>query len=73
MELEELPEKLLIIGGGYIGLEFASYYTNFGSQVTIVQDGEAFIPREDEEVSAAVLEHMTAAGMRILRVWMQFW
>ena len=67
MELEELPEKLLIIGGGYIGLEFASYYTNFGSQVTIVQDGEAFIPREDEEVSAAVLEHMTAAGMRILR------
>ena len=67
MELEELPEKLLIIGGGYIGLEFASYYTNFGSQVTIVQDGEAFIPREDEEVSAAVLEHMTAAGMRIFR------
>ena len=67
MELEELPEKLLIIGGGYIGLEFASYYTNFGSQVTTVQDGEAFIPREDEEVSAAVLEHMTAAGMRILR------
>ena len=67
MELETLPEKLLIIGGGYIGLEFASYYTNFGSQVTIVQDGEAFIPREDEEVSAAVLEHMTAAGMRILR------
>lgn len=67
MELEELPEKLFIIGGGYIGLEFASYYTNFGSQVTIVQDGEAFIPREDVEVSAAVLEHMTAAGMRILR------
>ena len=55
MELEELPERLLIIGGGYIGLEFASYYTNFGSKVTVIQDGERFIPREDEEVAASVL------------------
>ena len=67
MELEELPERLLIIGGGYIGLEFASYYTNFGSKVTVVQDGERFIPREDEEVAASVLAHMTETGIRILR------
>lgn len=67
MELEELPERLLIIGGGYIGLEFASYYTNFGSKVTVVQDGESFIPREDEEVAASVLAHMTETGIRILR------
>ncbi|SFH95995.1 Pyruvate/2-oxoglutarate dehydrogenase complex, dihydrolipoamide dehydrogenase (E3) component [Lachnospiraceae bacterium NLAE-zl-G231] len=67
MELEELPERLLIIGGGYIGLEFASYYTNFGSKVTVIQDGERFIPREDEEVAASVLAHMTETGIRILR------
>lgn len=66
MELEELPERLLIIGGGYIGLEFASYYTNFGSKVTVIQDGERFIPREDEEVAASVLAHMTETGIRIL-------
>ena len=67
MERDSLPENLVIIGGGYIGLEFASYYTNFGSKVTIIQDGEAFIPREDAEVAAAVLENMTARGMRIIR------
>ena len=67
MELEELPEKLLIIGGGYIGLEFASYYSNFGSDVTVIQDGEAFIPREDAEVAESVLAHMTEVGIHILR------
>ena len=36
MERDELPEDLVIIGGGYIGLEFASYYSNFGSKVTVV-------------------------------------
>jgi len=67
MERELLPRRLAIIGGGYIGLEFASYYTNFGSQVTIIQDGEVFIPREDREVAAAVMESLTARGVRVLR------
>ncbi len=67
MEREELPRRLAIIGGGYIGLEFSSYFTNFGSQVTVIQDGEAFIPREDEEVAQSVLESLTSRGVQILR------
>ena len=66
MELDELPEKLVIIGGGYIGLEFASYYANFGSDVTVVQDGTAFIPREDAEIAARVLQHTKDRGIHIL-------
>lgn len=67
MELDVLPEKLLIIGGGYIGLEFASYYANFGSHVTILQDSGEFIPREDSEIAKSVLESMENRGIRILR------
>ena len=66
MELDELPEHLVIIGGGYIGLEFASYYANFGSSVTVVQDGDAFIPREDAEIAARVRQQMEDRGIRIL-------
>ena len=66
MELDELPEKLVIIGGGYIGLEFASYYTNFGSSVAVVQDGDAFIPREDAEISIRVRQQMEERGIHIL-------
>jgi len=63
----ELPRRLAIIGGGYIGLEFSSYFANFGSQVTVIQDGEAFIPREDAEVARSVLDSLTARGVTILR------
>lgn len=66
MDLDELPEKLVIIGGGYIGLEFASYYANFGSAVTVIQDGTAFIPREDAEIAARVLQHTKDRGIHIL-------
>ncbi|MBC8569321.1 FAD-dependent oxidoreductase [Zongyangia hominis] len=67
LDLERLPERLIIIGGGYIGMEFASMYANFGSQVTVVQDGAAFLPREDEEVAAAVLESLEKRGIQVLR------
>lgn len=67
MERDALPEKLVIIGGGYIGLEFASYYANFGSQVTIIQDGETFIPREDGEMAQAVFESLHSRGVEIIR------
>ena len=67
MELDDLPARLVIIGGGYIGLEFASYYANFGSAVTVVQDGEAFIPKEDRELADAVLESLRGRGIRIIR------
>lgn len=64
---ETLPRRLVIIGGGYIGLEFASYYANFGSQVVVIQDGAAFIPREDGEMAQAVLELLQQRGIEVLR------
>lgn len=67
MELSRLPQELIIIGGGYIGLEFASFYTNFGSHVTILQDSAEFLPREDAEIARCVLESLTERGVTVLR------
>ncbi|MCI2049841.1 MAG: FAD-dependent oxidoreductase [Lachnospiraceae bacterium] len=67
MERNDLPRRLTIIGGGYIGLEFSSYFTNFGSEVTIIQDGETFIPREDAEIAKVVYDNLTSRGVSILR------
>lgn len=66
MELTELPGQLVIIGGGYIGMEFASMYANFGSKVTVIQDGPVFLPREDAEIAAAVLESLNSRGVEVL-------
>lgn len=66
LDLDTLPEHLVIIGGGYIGMEFASMYTNFGSQVTVIQDGPVFLPREDAEIAQAVKAALEAKGGRIL-------
>ncbi len=66
MERDALPQHLVIIGGGYIGLEFASYYVNFGSQVTLVQHGTTFLPREDREMAAAVLADLESRGVHFL-------
>lgn len=66
LDLERLPKRLVIIGGGYIGMEFASMYQNFGSQVTVIQDGPVFLPREDEEIAAAVLQSLRDRGVRVL-------
>jgi len=56
MEVDVLPEHLIIIGGSYIGLEFAQMYRRFGSRVTVVEMGSRLIARDDEDVSAAVRE-----------------
>ena len=66
MDLKELPGALTIVGGGYIGLEFASMYAGFGSKVTIVQDGSTFLPREDEDLSASIRSVLEAKGIRII-------
>src|SRR5947207_501355 len=50
MELAELPERLLVLGGGYIGLEFGQMFRRFGSRVTIVQRTSQLAPREDADV-----------------------
>jgi pyruvate/2-oxoglutarate dehydrogenase complex dihydrolipoamide dehydrogenase (E3) component len=67
MELDELPRRLAIIGGGYIGVEFSSIFTNFGSKVTVIQHGETFLPREDQEVASSVLHSLEGRGVTLLR------
>jgi pyruvate/2-oxoglutarate dehydrogenase complex dihydrolipoamide dehydrogenase (E3) component len=63
MELRELPSHLIVLGGGYIGCEFAQMYRRFGAGVTIVQRAPHLLPREDEEVSEALEEVFEAEGI----------
>jgi len=65
MDVDFLPEHLVIIGGSYIGLEFAQMYRRFGAKVTVVQRGPRLIEREDEEVSDAVKDILEAEGIDI--------
>ena len=60
------PERLAIVGGGYIGLEFAGMFAGFGSEVTVIDPGERILPREDEDIAAGVTEHLEAAGVTFL-------
>jgi pyruvate/2-oxoglutarate dehydrogenase complex dihydrolipoamide dehydrogenase (E3) component len=65
LELDTLPRHLVIIGGSYIGLEFAQIYRRFGSAVTVVEKGPRLIHREDEDASAAVREILEAEGISV--------
>jgi len=65
MEVDFLPEHLLIIGGSYIGLEFGQMFRRFGSQVTIVEAGPRLIGREDEDVSDTIREILEREGINI--------
>jgi pyruvate/2-oxoglutarate dehydrogenase complex dihydrolipoamide dehydrogenase (E3) component len=65
MEVDFLPEHLIIVGGSYIGLEFAQMYRRFGAEVTIVEMGPRLISREDEDVSKAIQEILTGEGIGI--------
>lgn len=66
MELEDLPEHLLVLGGGYVGLEFGQMFRRFGSAVTIVQRGKQLLVREDPDVAAEVCNLMRMDGIEIL-------
>ena len=63
LELRTLPEHLVVIGGSYIGLEFAQMYRRFGARVTVIEKGPRLIAREDEDVSAAVREILEDEGI----------
>ena len=65
MELQDLPQHLVVIGGGYIGLEFGQMYRRFGSEVTIVQRGSRLVEREDPDISDAVRRILEEDGIRI--------
>ena len=64
LELDVLPRHLVVVGGSYIGLEFAQMYRRFGSEVTVVEKAPRLIQREDEDVSAAVKDILEARGHR---------
>jgi pyruvate/2-oxoglutarate dehydrogenase complex dihydrolipoamide dehydrogenase (E3) component len=65
MDLSVLPTHFIIVGGSYVGLEFAQIYRRFGSEVTVVEMGPRLIGREDEDVSDAVREILEAEGISI--------
>jgi pyruvate/2-oxoglutarate dehydrogenase complex dihydrolipoamide dehydrogenase (E3) component len=65
MDIDFLPEHFIIIGGSYVGLEFAQIYRRLGSEVTVVEMGPRLIGREDEDISQAVREILEAEGIHI--------
>lgn len=65
MDVDFLPQHLIIIGGSYIGLEFAQMYRRFGAEVTVIEMGDRLISREDEDVSYAVREILQGEGVNI--------
>ena len=65
MDVDFLPEHLVIIGGSYIGLEFAQMYRRFGSRVTVVERGDRLIARDDEDVSAEVKAILENEGVEV--------
>jgi pyruvate/2-oxoglutarate dehydrogenase complex dihydrolipoamide dehydrogenase (E3) component len=66
MELDSVPEHLLVLGGGYIGLEFGQMFRRFGSQVTIIQRGKQLLPREDPDVAEAIEHILREDGVEVL-------
>ena len=65
MDVDFLPEHLVVVGGSYIGLEFGQMYRRFGSKVTILQRNTHLVPREDEDISEAIKEIMEAEGIAV--------
>ncbi|MDD9904717.1 MAG: FAD-containing oxidoreductase [Rhodospirillaceae bacterium] len=65
MEVDFLPDHLIVIGGSYIGLEFAQIYRRFGSKVTVVHRGDRLVAREDEDVSEAILKILQNEGIEV--------
>jgi pyruvate/2-oxoglutarate dehydrogenase complex dihydrolipoamide dehydrogenase (E3) component len=65
LDLEELPEHLVVVGGSYIALEFAQMYRRFGARVSVVERGPRLTAREDEDVSAAIKDILEAEGIDV--------
>jgi pyruvate/2-oxoglutarate dehydrogenase complex dihydrolipoamide dehydrogenase (E3) component len=65
MEIDFLPEHLIIVGGSYIGIEFGQMYRRFGAQVTIIEKGPRLIAREDDDISQGVLDILRNEGVNV--------
>ena len=66
VDLDVLPERLLILGGSYVGLEFGQMYRRFGSEVTIIERSPNILSREDADISAGVCEVLEKEGIRVI-------
>lgn len=66
LELDRLPSHLIVIGGGYVGLEFAQAYRRLGSKVTVLQRASALLPKEDKDVSDEVQRLLTNEGIEVI-------
>ncbi len=66
LDLQKLPEHLLIIGGGYIGLEFSQVYRRFGSEVTVLQKASEVMPREDQDIAESIRKVLEEEGVRFI-------
>jgi len=66
MNLTELPEHLVVLGAGYIGLEFGQMFARFGSRVTVIHINDQIVPREDSEVAAELQRSLEAEGIRFV-------
>src|SRR5438309_8300463 len=66
LELDRLPEHLVVLGGGYVGLEFAQAYRRFGSRVTVIDNGEHLLGREDPDVAAELLQIFASDGIDVI-------
>jgi pyruvate/2-oxoglutarate dehydrogenase complex dihydrolipoamide dehydrogenase (E3) component len=66
LEIDHLPAHLIVLGGGYVGLEFAQAYRRFGSAVTVIEHGPQLIGREDPDVSEEIRQILVAEGIEIL-------
>ena len=65
LQLDQLPEHLVVVGGSYVGLEFAQMYRRFGAEVTVVEKGAHLVAREDEEVSEAIRDILIREGITV--------
>src|SRR5260370_37782525 len=65
LELDRLPSHLIVLGGGYVGLEFAQAFVRFGSRVTVLERGPQLLAREDQDVAEALLEFLYLDGVDV--------
>lgn len=65
LALDHLPEHLVVVGGSYVGLEFAQMYRRFGAEVTVVEKGPRLVAREDEDISEAIHEILVREGITV--------
>lgn len=66
LSIEDLPERMVVLGGGYVGLEFAAMYAAYGTQVTVLEHHDAMLAGEDSEISSAALTLIARAGVSLI-------